>query len=300
MSKLRLTIAHLYADLMNVYADRGNIICLHQRCAWRGIDLVVRSFGIGDDLPDEGLDLVFMGGGQDGEQRLLTEDLRARKGPVLRTAADAGLPMLVVCGAYQLFGHSYRPAVGEALPGLGILDARTVHPGPDVPRCIGNVVVSWASPPGPLSTCGEGASQRNEGEVPERESLSTIVGFENHGGRTFLGPTARPLGTVLAGHGNNSRDGTEGAVSNNVFGTYLHGSLLPKNPHFADHLLGLALARRYGVDAARRALIPLDDRAERHAHRTVREQWAPTTRWGRWRLRARHAREAWTRFRRGA
>ena len=194
--------------------------------------------------------------------------------------------MLVVCGAYQLFGHSYRPAVGAALPGLGILDARTVHPGPDVPRCIGNVVVSWSAPP----VAG----------APDDEALSTIVGFENHGGRTFLGPTARPLGTVLAGHGNNARDGTEGAVSNNVFGTYLHGSLLPKNPHFADHLLGLALARRYGAGAARRALIPLDDRAERHAHRTVREQWAPATRWGRWRLRARHAREAWTRFRRGA
>ena len=105
---------------------------------------------------------------------------------------------------------------------------------------------------------------------------------------------------MLAGHGNNAHDGTEGAVSNNVFGTYLHGSLLPKNPHLADHLLDLALARRYGVEAARRALIPLDDRAERHAHRAVSEQWAPTTRWGRWRLRARHYREAWTRFRRGA
>ena len=115
--------------------------------------------------------------------------------------------------------------------------------------------------------------------APGREPLSTIVGFENHGGRTFLGPTARPLGTVLAGHGNNARDDTEGAVSNNVFGTYLHGSLLPKNPHFADHLLELALARRYGVEAARRVLIPLDDRAERHAHLAVRERWAPTTRW---------------------
>ena len=292
MSKLQLTLAHLYADLMNVYADRGNIICLRQRCAWRGIDLVVRSFGIGDDLPDEGLDLVFMGGGQDGEQRLLTEDLRARKGPVLRAAADAGLPMLVVCGAYQLFGRSYRPAVGAALPGLGILDTRTVHPGPEVPRCIGNVVVAWdASPP---------VAGAPDGAAPDSATLSTIVGFENHGGRTFLGPTARPLGTVLAGHGNNARDGTEGAVSNNVFGTYLHGSLLPKNPHFADHLLGLALARRYGAEAARRALIPLDDRAERHAHRTVREQWAPATRRGRWRLRAKHYREAWTRFRRGA
>ena len=291
MSTLRLTLAHLYADLMNVYADRGNIICLRQRCAWRGIDLAVRSFGIGDDLPDDGLDIVFMGGGQDGEQRLLTDDLRERKGPVLRAAADAGLPMLVVCGAYQLFGHSYRPAVGEALPGLGILDARTVHPGPAVPRCIGNVVVSWAAPP----VAGE-----PDGAAPDSAALSTIVGFENHGGRTFLGPTARPLGTVLAGYGNNARDGTEGAVSNNVYGTYLHGSLLPKNPHFADHLLGLALARRYGVETARRALAPLDDRAERRAHRAVREQWAPTTRWGRWRLRVQHYREAWTRFRRGA
>ncbi|MAG36299.1 MAG: glutamine amidotransferase [Dehalococcoidia bacterium] len=293
---MRLTLAHLYADLMNVYADRGNIICLRQRCAWRGVDLAVRSFEIGDDLPDDGLDLVFMGGGQDGEQRLLTEDLRTRKGPVLREAADAGLPILAVCGAYQLFGHSYQPASGDVLPGLGILDTRTVHPGPGEPRCIGNVVVSLASP---LSVMREGA--RGPGpEAQQREALSTLVGFENHGGRTFLGPTARPLGHVLAGSGNNAHDGTEGAVSNNVFGTYLHGSLLPKNPHFADHLLGLALARRYGVEISGKALTPLDDRAERQAHLAVRERWAPPTRWGRWQRQAQDYSEAWTRFWRGA
>ena len=294
MSKLRLTLAHLYADLMNVYADRGNIICLRQRCAWRGIDLVVRSFGIGDDLPTRASISSSWAGGKTVSSGSSPRTCGRRKGPVLRAAADAGLPMLVVCGAYQLFGHSYRPAVGAALPGLGILDARTVHPGPEVPRCIGNVVVSWTPAPGRWWV--ESRPVRRRGARPSRPSSASRITVA----APFSAHPPRPLGTVLTGHGNNARDGTEGAVSNNVFGTYLHGSLLPKNPHFADHLLELALARRYGVEAAHRALIPLDDRAERQAHLAVRERWAPTTRWRRWRRRARHYREAWTRFRRGA
>ena len=296
MSQLRLTLAHLYADLMNVYADRGNIICWQRRCAWRGIDLMVRSFGIGEELPSEGIDLIFMGGGQDGDQRRLTDDLVRGKGAVLRAAAAAGVPMLVVCGAYQLFGRSYQPASGEALPGLGILDAWTKHPGDDAPRCVGDVVVTWASPP-PLRDfpSPQGAREPGGGAM----HLTTLVGFENHGGRTFLGPGAKPLGTVLAGHGNNTQDGSEGAVVANVFGTYLHGSLLPKNPHFADHLLALALARRYGPERARAALVPLDDRAETEAHSAMRDRGAPATRRARWRRRAAQYREAWRRFRRG-
>lgn len=278
---LQLTLGHLYADLMNVYADRGNIICLRQRCSWRGIELTVRPFGIGDELPWEDLDLVFMGGGQDGEQRLLTEDLMTLKGPSLIMAAASGLPMLVVCGAYQLFGHSYQPASGVALPGLGILDTETIHPGEGKPRCIGNVVVSDLS-----GLAGE-------------QTISTLVGFENHGGRTYLASTARPLGSVLVGKGNNGQDGTEGAISNNVFGTYLHGPLLPKNPHFADHLLGLALSRRYGAESSKKALTPLKDQSELEAHIIVRKQFGAKNVWERLQHRGKGYREAWSRFRRG-
>ena len=143
---------------------------------------------------------------------------------------------LAVCGGYQLFGHYYRPGEGDDLSGLGIFDLRTVHPGPAARRCIGNLVT-------------------------QREEV-TLVGFENHGGRTYLGPTCRPLATVAHGFGNNGEDGTEGAAYNNSFGTYLHGSFLPKNPGFADHLLRLALARHGQEDL----LTPLDDRVEQRAH----------------------------------
>ena len=246
---MKLTLGHLYADLLNLYADRGNIITWQQRCAWRGIELEIRQIGIGDDLRPHELDLLFMGGGQDGDQRLMADDLFSHKADALRGALQDGLPMLVVCGGYQLFGHYYQPATGDRLPGLGLLDLHTVHPGAHVPRCIGNVVLQWDSPTG---------------------ARNTLVGFENHGGRTFLGSGASPLGRVLSGHGNNSRDGSEGAVVRNAYGTYLHGSLLPKNPHFADHLLALALERRYpGVK-----LPPLDDTLEWRAHDVILQRYA--------------------------
>ena len=241
---MKLTLAHLYGDLLNLYADRGNIITWQQRCAWRGIDLHVKQIGIGDTLDPTEVDLLFMGGGQDGDQRLMADDLFTHKADALREALDGGLPMLVVCGGYQLFGHYYQPATGDRLPGLGLFDLHTVHPGASVPRCIGNVVLRWDAPAG------------------ERQ---TLVGFENHGGRTFLGAGASPLGRVLSGHGNNSKDETEGAVVNNAYGTYLHGSLLPKNPHLADHLLQLALQRRHPGAT----LAPLDDTLEWRAHDVI-------------------------------
>jgi CobQ-like glutamine amidotransferase family enzyme len=233
---MRLVIAHLYPGLMNLYADRGNIICLQQRCRWRGIECIVAGLDVGEPFDPDAYDLVFIGGGQDKEQRIAAEDLQRIKGPALRAGVEDGLAALAVCGGYQLFGHEYRPAVGEPLPGVGIFDLTTVHQGLHVPRCIGNVVVAW-----------------NGG---------TLVGFENHGGRTYLGPGCRPLGRVVRGFGNNGEDGTEGAVYRRAYGTYLHGSLLPKNPHFADHLIREALARRYG-DVE---LPPLDDDLERRAH----------------------------------
>jgi CobQ-like glutamine amidotransferase family enzyme len=259
---MRLTLGHLYGDLLNLYADRGNIITLTRRCAWRGIDLEVRPIGIGDAVDAAGLDLLFMGGGQDGDQRLMADDLFRLKADALRGALADGLPMLVVCGGYQLFGHYYQPAEGPRLPGLGLFDLHTVHPGSRVARCIGNVVVEWAPPP----TFG------GDGGVPASAAAGrrTLVGFENHGGRTFLGPGARPLGRVLHGHGNNAQDGTEGAMVGNAFGTYLHGSLLPKNPHLADHLLRLALARRHPSAA----LEPLDDALEWRAHEVILQRYA--------------------------
>jgi len=277
--RLKLMLGHLYGDLLNLYADRGNIIVLRQRCAWRGIDLEVRQIGIGERLATDELDLVFMGGGQDGDQRLMADDLFTRKADALRGALADGLPMLVVCGGYQLFGHYYQPAVGDKLPGLGLFDLHTVHLGAKVPRLIGNVVVEWQA-------FGSGAAEPlrqptpNLPDVRHRTSgfglrtssrRRTLVGFENHGGRTYLGSGAQPLGRVLSGFGNNGQEHTEGAVVQNAFGTYLHGSLLPKNPHLADHLLQLTLQRRYPGET----LAPLDDALEWRAHGTILQRYLP-------------------------
>jgi CobQ-like glutamine amidotransferase family enzyme len=251
---VKIVLGHLYGDLLNLYADRGNVITWQRRCAWRGIDFEVRQIGIGEPIPLDEIDLLFMGGGQDGDQRLMADDLFTLKADTLRAALADGLPMLAVCGAYQLFGHYYQPAEGDRLPGLGLFDLHTVHPGPHVPRCIGDVVIEWDAPA--------------DLPLPGLPSPRTLVGFENHGGRTFLGSGARPLGQVLSGSGNNAQDRTEGAVVNNAYGTYLHGSLLPKNPHLADHLLQLALRRRH-PDAS---LAPLNDALEWSAHRVILER----------------------------
>jgi CobQ-like glutamine amidotransferase family enzyme len=231
-----LRLGHLYPTLMNVYGDRGNIICLQRRCGRRGIDLQVTALGLRAPLDREEFDLLFMGGAQDREQRLVSDDLVRMKGPALRAAAEAGVVVLAVCGGYQLAGHFYRGADGEELRGAGVLDLQTVHPGPRAKRLIGNLVARWSG--------GE------------------LAGFENHGGRTYLGPGCEPLAEVVKGFGNDGESGFEGARYKNVFGTYLHGPLLPKNPEFADHLISLALARRYGEGA----LAPLDDALETRAH----------------------------------
>ena len=231
-----LNLVHLYPGLLNLYGDRGNIITLKRRCAWRGIDLRVHEVGLGESLPVEEVDIFFMGGDQDREQTTVVEDLRTRHRGAIDERVRAGVPFLAVCGSYQLLKQYYRPASGPDLIGLGIIDGYTVHPGHHVPRCVGNIVIEW-----------EGA---------------TIVGFENHGGRTYLGPGAVPLGKVIQGRGNNGEDGFEGARTHNLFGTYVHGSLLPKNPRFADYLLQLALNRRYRDHE----LVPLDDALELRAH----------------------------------
>ena len=219
---MRLRLAHLYADVMNVYGDRGNAIALRYRCEARGIALDVDGIGIGEAFDPGEYDLVIIGGGEDREQRRIADDLVAR-GPAIRAAIEDGLPALAVCGGFQLFGERYVDADGGVLPGIGVFAMETRHPGEGTERAIGNVLL-----------------QTDFGEV---------VGFENHGGRTWLEDGQEPFGAVVAGRGNNGRDGSEGARVGNAIGTYLHGSLLPKNPAVADFLIGKALARRYGEGA---------------------------------------------------
>ncbi len=222
-----LRICHLYPDLLNLYGDRGNIMVLAARAKRRGIAVTVTEAGLGDRIDPGAADLFFMGGGEDRQQRIASEDLMQVKRDPLAEAAHTGAVVLGVCGGYQLLGRFYRPAEGEDLPGVGLLDLWTEHPGPTVRRLIGNLVI------------------QPEGHDPP------LVGFENHGGRTRLGPDARPLGRVISGFGNNGEDGWEGAVCGRVYGTYLHGPLLPKNPAFADRLILEALTRRHpGIELA--------------------------------------------------
>jgi lipid II isoglutaminyl synthase (glutamine-hydrolysing) len=234
-SQLTLTLGHLYPDQLNLYGDRGNILVLRQRCQLRGIQLRVVELGIGDALAPDEYDLLFIGGGQDKEQAPVSRDLYDIKGIGLWAAIEDDMPVLAVCGGFQLLAQYYRPAHGPDMKGLGVFDAWTIHKGPQAPRCVGDVAIRW-----------------NGG---------TLVGFENHGGRTYLG-TAKPLGKVLKGFGNNAEDGTEGAIYRQAYGTYMHGSLLPKNPHFADYLLHLALQRKYGAherDWTTEEIVPTDE-----------------------------------------
>lgn len=234
MTNYSLRITWLYPRLMNIYGDRGNVRTLEQRCRWRGIAAEVAPVGAGDDLTAGETDIYFFGGGQDREQVTVAADLLGPIGDAIKRDIAADAVALTVCGGYQLFGHYYRPYETDDLPGLGVFDAWS-DAGPD--RFIGNVL--------------------------SETEWGTLVGFENHSGRTFLGEGTRPFGRVVVGHGNNGQDGTEGAVTRNAFGCYLHGSLLPKNPTFADHLIGLALRRKYGPDVP---LPPLDDTLENDAH----------------------------------
>ena len=229
---MRLRLAHLYADVMNVYGDRGNAIALRYRCEARGISLDVDGIGIGEALDPEDYDLIIVGGGEDREQRRIADDLLAR-GPAIRAAIEGGLPALAVCGGFQLFGERYVDTEGAVLPGIGVFRMETISLGRGEERLIGNVLL-----------------ETDFGEV---------VGFENHGGRTWLSGRQERFGTVAEGRGNNGKDGSEGARVGNAIGTYLHGSLLPKNPAVADFLIGKALNRRYGEPAT---LEPLDDALE--------------------------------------
>lgn len=245
-----LKIGHLYPDLLDLYGDRGNILTLEARAGWRGIETKVEAISIGAPLDFADLDILFLGGGSDREQSLLVDDLKRRKAD-LSQAIDDGLVVLTICGGYQLLGDYYQLQSGEKIPGLGLLNLWTIA---GAKRMIGNVAVKLY----PLTDAeGEGSRER-----------TTLVGFENHGGKTYLGPELHPLGQVLAGHGNNGEDGMEGVRCQNVIGTYLHGPLLPKNPHLADFLLKTALERK-GRTAP---LEPLDDKIENLAHQVMLER----------------------------
>ncbi len=233
---MELKICHLYPDVLNLYGDRGNILCMERRLRWRGIEVRTTGVSVGEKLNAPDYDLFFVGGGQDFEQEVLLEDLHSGKDAEIRAAVADGKTFLAICGGYQMLGSYYKTWDGHQCDFIGALDLYTVG---CKERMIGNY----------LFTCDELKGQ-------------TVVGFENHSGKTYLGGGVRPMGRVLSGRGNNGEDGMEGARYQNVFATYSHGCLLPKNPVLCDYILKTALSRRYGVVE----LAPLDDTLELDAH----------------------------------
>ena len=230
----------MYPDVLNLYGDRGNILCLCQRLAWRGVQTEVTRLPIGSSASLSQFDLIFIGGGQDFEQQVLLEDLHQGKDNEIRSAVQDGLPFLTICGGYQLLGSYYETYDGHRCDFIGAIDFYTVG---SARRMIGNYSFQ----------CGY------------HSGGSTVIGFENHSGKTWLGESVQPLGKVLKGYGNNGEDGSEGVRYLNVFGTYSHGPLLPKNPELCDIILQTALDRKYG----KADLPPLDDRIEKAAHNEI-------------------------------
>ena len=224
-------IAHLYPKLLNIYGDGGNILTLQKRCKWRGIEVEIEEINVGDSIKEH--DIYFIGGGQDAQQIEVSKELQKHK-VFLTKERDRGAVFLGICGGYQLFGHYYQPHNGEKLLGISLLDAYTVA---GSNRFIGNVTAKT-----------------------EYTTPNTLVGFENHSGLTYLQGDTMPLAKVVIGNGNNGQDKTEGARFKNVFGTYLHGSFLPKNVHFADYMIELALGEK---------IEPLDDMVEQEAHNNL-------------------------------
>ncbi|HEY9846287.1 MAG TPA: hypothetical protein V6D03_08820 [Candidatus Caenarcaniphilales bacterium] len=240
MKSRSITLCHLYPNMMNLYGDRGNVLTLEQRCRWHGLEPQVASVDLGEKVDFTAFDIICIGGGQDREQKLICHDFEQVKGKSLHEAVEDDVVLVAVCGGYQLMGQYYTTGDGAQLPGLSIFDVWTQA---GSTRMIGNVVI----------------------ETELVGQLRTLVGFENHSGHTFLGPRATPLGYVRKGYGNNGADRTEGVVYKNSIGTYLHGSMLPKNPSFADWLISRALERRYGEVELRR----LDNDIEERAHDAV-------------------------------
>jgi CobQ-like glutamine amidotransferase family enzyme len=241
--KLSLSIGHFFASQMNVYGDNGNITCLRKRCEWRGIEVNVKEIGFNEKIAPGEFDLYFFGGGQDQAQMLIAKDLENNhKGKQFQKDIEKGVPMLCICGGYQLMGEYYQPFEGSKLPGVGIFPAYTEA---SHDRMIGNIVIKLADLP------------------IYRFTDPRLIGFENHSGKTHLKSNAKPLGKVIKGYGNNGEDKTEGCVYQNAIGCYMHGSLLPKNPKLADWLIQKALEIKYGQEIR---LEDLDDSLENQAH----------------------------------
>lgn len=237
---MELKICHLYPDLLNLYGDRGNVICMKKRLEWRGIDCRVEKLPIGTSESLAGFDLVFLGSGQDFDRQVLLDDLRRGKAAEIKAAIEDGVTFLAISGGFRLLGNYHEDSKGNKTDYIGAVDLYTVD---SAERVTGNCKF----------VCSDEAGG------------STVVGFENHSGLSYIDSGAKPLGTVLSGFGNNGRDKTEGVLYKNVFGTYSHGPVLPKNPEFCDHILLRALKRKYG----KVELQPLDDSAELHAHREM-------------------------------
>src|SRR3990167_10095101 len=244
--KINLTIGWLYPDLMSTYGDRGNISCLTKRCEWRGIEAGVLRINTDTKLEKlEKLDLIFGGGAEDRQQEIVMRDLKGSKGKIIKGLTEKGIPALFVCGAPQLMGKYYEPGFGKRIEGLGIFDMISIHPGLNEKRLIGNIVAK---------------TQLNN----FRNKI--IVGFENHGGKTYLGKKVKPFASVLYGNGNNGKDKTEGVVYKSAIGCYFHGPLLPKNPEIADYLIEKALENKYGKEIK---LKKLDDFLAQKARETI-------------------------------
>ncbi|HEX2924861.1 MAG TPA: glutamine amidotransferase [Ruminiclostridium sp.] len=239
-----LKICHLYPDLLNTYGDMGNILALKRRAQWRGLDVSVTNVTIGDSFDSADFDMVFLGGGQDYEQEIIQKDVLTQKGTEIKNAVEGNKVFLCICGGYQLMGKYYKTWDGKELEYLGALDLWTVG---GKERMIGNIVFQSEA-------------------IMEDGCPLKIVGFENHSGRTYLGEGVSPLGKVLYGNGNNGTDGFEGAVYKNVYCSYSHGSLLPKNPLLADHLISLALRQKYSDF---KTLSSLEDAFENAARTTM-------------------------------
>ena len=233
---MELNICHLYPDVLNLYGDRGNVLCMEKRLQWRGISVHTTGISIGDPLNAADFDLFFIGGGQDFEQEVLLQDLNGGKAEEIKAAVNDGKTFLAICGGYQMLGSYYKTWDGQQCDFIGALDLYTIG---CKERMIGNY----------LFTCDDLDGKH-------------VVGFENHSGKTYLGSGVRPMGRVLKGYGNNGEDGMEGARYHNVFATYSHGCLLPKNPVLCDRLLMTALKDKYGSAE----LEPLDDVLEQNAH----------------------------------
>jgi len=239
-----LNICHLYPDLLNLYGDRGNIIAISKRSQWRGIQVTVSDISMGDAFDAEKYDIIFLGGGQDYEQEIIQDDLLNQKGNEIRNAIENDKIFLAICGGYQLLGNYYKTWDGKEIEFLKALDLWTVG---GKKRMIGNF-------------CFECEFLKSDGFDGK------IVGFENHSGRTYLGPSVKPLGKIVKGYGNNGEDGFEGAIYKNVYCSYSHGSLLPKNPRLTDHLISLALKQKYkDFDFLQK----LDDEFEELARKTM-------------------------------